>query len=133
MTKLDFREYRKDDIEHRLQKANFRPLDMMVAGVTGAGKSTTINALFQKTVTKVGNGVEPETMKLGVYRLNDAFRVWDTPGLGDGVARDQIHKKKIKELLYKSFSLDGNTYGFIDMAMVIIEGANRDKIGRAHV
>ena len=94
MTKLDFREYRKDDIEHRLQKANFRPLDMMVAGVTGAGKSTTINALFQKTVTKVGNGVEPETMKLGVYRLNDAFRVWDTPGLGDGVARDQIHKKR---------------------------------------
>lgn len=126
MTKLDFSEYRKDDIERRLQKANFRPLDMMVAGVTGAGKSTTLNALFQKRVTKVGNGVEPETMKLGVYSLNNAFRVWDTPGLGDGVARDQIHKKKIKELLCKSFSLDGTVYGFIDMVLVIIEGANRD-------
>lgn len=61
-------------------------------------------------------------MKLGSYRLNDAFRIWDTPGLGDGVARDQIHKEKIKELLCKNFSLDGNIYGFIDMVMIIIEG-----------
>ena len=126
MTDLDFREYRKDDIECRLQKANFRPLDLMVAGVTGAGKSTTLNAFFQKGVSKVGNGVEPETMKLGFYRLNDSFRVWDTPGLGDGVTRDRIHKQKIKELLYKNFSLDGNIYGLIDMVLVIIEGANRD-------
>ena len=54
------------------------------------------------------------------------FRVWDTPGLGDGVAIDQIHKKKMTELLYKTYSVDGITYGFIDMVIVIVEGSNRD-------
>ena len=34
--------------------------------------------------------------------------------------------KEIKELLYKSFSLNGTVYGFIDMVLVIIEGVNRD-------
>lgn len=123
---INFERYRKDDIERKLQKADFRPIDIMVAGVTGAGKSTTINSLFHKEVAKVGNGVAPETMKLGNYKLNDAFRIWDTPGLGDGIAEDQVHKKRIMSLLCRSFQLDGNDYGFIDMVLVIIEGANRD-------
>ena len=72
-----------------------RPLDVMVTGVTGAGKSTTLNAFFQRTVAKVGKGVDPETMELAAYSLNDAFRLWDTPGLGDGVSIDQIHKKRL--------------------------------------
>ena len=123
---INFERYRKDDIERKLQKADFRPIDIMVAGVTGAGKSTTLNSLFHKEVAKVGNGVAPETMKLGNYKLNDAFRIWDTPGLGDGIAEDQVHKKRIMSLLCRSFQLDGTNYGFIDMVLVIIEGANRD-------
>ncbi|MDQ7084397.1 MAG: hypothetical protein Q9M36_05480 [Sulfurovum sp.] len=47
--------------------------DVMVTGVTGAGKSTTLNALFQKEISKVGRGVEPETMTLDSYKLNDSF------------------------------------------------------------
>ena len=109
-----------------LKKMQIRPLDVMVTGVTGAGKSTTLNAFFQKTVAKVGDGVDPETMELDSYELNDFFRVWDTPGLGDGVEIDQIHKKKMVDLLYKTYESDGATYGFIDMVLVIIEGANRD-------
>lgn len=30
------------------------------------------------------------------------------------------------DLLYKTYSLEGGTYGFIDMVLVIIEGTNRD-------
>jgi len=67
--------------------------DVMVTGVTGAGKSTTLNTLFQKEVTTIGRGVAPETMKLDSYRLNDAFRLWDTPGLGDGKQKDKEHSK----------------------------------------
>ena len=74
----------------------------------------------------MGTGVDPETMELESYKLNDFFRVWDTPGLGDGVKNDQIHKKKIIDLLYKDYTLDGKTYGLIDMAVVIVEGINRD-------
>ena len=124
MTSLKY--YRKNDIEKKLEKARFRPLDVMVTGVTGAGKSTTLNTIFKKNVATVGNGVDPETMDLDSYSLNDVFRLWDTPGLGDGVANDEIHKRKLVDLLYKTYSLDGNIYGWIDSAIVVLEGLNRD-------
>ena len=123
---VKFSSYRTNDIDTNLKKMQIRPLDVMVTGVTGAGKSTTLNAFFQKGVAKVGDGVDPETMELDAYELNDYFRVWDTPGLGDGVEIDQIHKKKMIDLLYKTYTSDGQTYGFIDMAIIIVEGANRD-------
>ena len=121
-----FKYYRKNDIEKKLEKARFRPLDVMVTGVTGAGKSTTLNTIFKKNVATVGNGVDPETMDLDSYSLNDVFRLQDTPGLGDGVANDEIHKRKLVDLLYKTYSLDGNIYGWIDSAIVVLEGLNRD-------
>ena len=118
--------YRVRDIEKKLEKARFRPLDVMVTGVTGAGKSTTLNTIFRKNVATVGNGVDPETMYLDYYSLNDVFRLWDTPGLGDGVANDETHKRKLVDLLYKTYSLDGNIYGWIDSVIVVLEGLNRD-------
>ena len=121
-----FKYYRKNDIEKKLEKARFRPLNVMVTGVTGAGKSTTLNTIFKKNVATVGNGVDPETMDLDSYSLNDVFRLWDTPGLGDEVANDEIHKRKLVDLLYKTYSLDGNIYGWIDSAIVVLEGLNRD-------
>ena len=123
---IKFNTYRTTDINNNLNRIGIRPLDVMVTGVTGAGKSTTLNAFFQKIVAKVGDGVDPETMELDAYALNDFFRVWDTPGLGDGVENDKIHKKKLIDLLYKTYSVDNQIYGFIDMVLVIIEGATRD-------
>lgn len=120
----DYSQYRSSDIIHNLEQAGFRPLDVMVAGVTGAGKSTTLNSFFQRTVATVGNGVDPETMTVGDYSLNRYFRIWDTPGLGDGVEQDKIHKKKMIELLDKTWG--NQLYKFIDLALVIIEGANKD-------
>lgn len=118
--------YRINDIERNLEIARFRPLDVMVTGNTGAGKSSTLNALFKKEVAKVGTGVSPETMELDAYSLNDAMRFWDTPGLGDGVAMDKIHSKKLINLLYDTYTLDNRRYGFIDLVIVIVEGINRD-------
>ena len=119
-------DYRIRDIEKKLEKARFRPLDVMVTGVTGAGKSTTLNTIFRKNVATVGNGVDPETMYLDYYSLNDVFRLWDTPGLGDGVANDETHKRKLVDLLYKTYSLDRNIFGWIDSVIVVLEGLNRD-------
>jgi uncharacterized protein len=123
---LNYGTYRLSDVEKRLSLAKFHPLDVMVTGVTGAGKSTTLNTFFQKTVASVGTGVDPETMELDFYSLNDSIRFWDTPGLGDGVQQDKIHTKKLVDLLFKTYSLDGNTYGFIDLVLIVIEGSNRD-------
>ena len=113
----NFRDYRKMDIEKKLEKARFMPLDVMVTGVTGAGKSTTLNTIFRKNVAIVGNGVDPETMSLEFYSLNDVF---------NGVKNDEIHKRKLVNLLYKTYSLDGNVYGWVDLAIVVLEGLNRD-------
>lgn len=121
-----YSKYRENDIDRKLQKARFMPLDVMVTGVTGAGKSTTLNTLFQKEIAKVGDGVDPETMELDSYRLNETIRFWDTPGLGDGVAIDIIHSKKLVDLLYKTYNLDDTDHGWIDIVLVIIEGSNRD-------
>lgn len=126
MSNLDFSVYRAQEIDMKLQRLHVRPLDIMVTGVTGAGKSTTLNTFFQKTVARVGDGVDPETMTAEAYRLNDWFRLWDTPGLGDNVETDRQHKKKIIDLLYYTYPFHGEDYGFIDLVLVVIEGANRD-------
>ena len=121
-----YADYRLKTIDEKLEKARFYPLDVMVTGVTGAGKSTTLNSLFEKEVAKVGDGVDPETMELDSYRLNELMRFWDTPGLGDGVEADKVHSKKLVDMLYDTYVLDNNEYGFIDIVLVIIEGSNRD-------
>lgn len=121
-----YNNYRKNDIEQKLNIARFRPLDIMVTGVTGAGKSTTLNSFFQKEVAKVGEGVDPETMELDSYSLNEVIRLWDTPGLGDGIEADKIHSKKIVNLLYKTYHLENKEYGWIDNVLVILEGSARD-------
>lgn len=120
------RNYRINDLDQNLNLVGIRPLDIMVVGATGAGKSTTLNSFFQKDVSKVGKGVDPETMTLNSYSLNNCFRLWDTPGLGDGVARDRTHTKLLIDLMFKDYKNEGNTFGFIDLILVIVDGTGRD-------
>lgn len=122
----DLKQHRISEITNKLNIASFRPLDIMITGVTGAGKSSTLNSIFKSLVAKVGTGVDPETMEVKNYQLNNGMRLWDTPGLGDGVESDKVHSKKLIDLLYKTYIIDEKTYGFIDNVLVIIEGANRD-------
>ena len=105
-----YNNYRLEDIQTKMNNMEIRPLDVMVTGVTGAGKSTTLNSLFEKCVAKVGDGVDPETMELASYELNNVARFLDTPGLGDGVEKDKTHTKKIIDLLYKTYTKNNAYY-----------------------
>lgn len=120
---MNYSSYRLADIKDKL---SITPLDIMVAGVTGAGKSTTLNSFFQKTIANVGEGVSPETMDIGDYRLNRYIRIWDTPGLGDSPSADKRHIEKMIGLLNRIYQIDDEEYGFIDLVLVILEGGSRD-------
>ena len=118
--------YRVKDIKENLSVANFRPLDVLVIGGTGAGKSSTINAMFQQEVAKVGRCCDPETMNISSIELNELLRFWDSPGLGDNVLSDRRYSKELVDLLYKDYCLDSRKYGLIDIVLVILDGSSRD-------
>ena len=118
--------YRRYDLERRVTAMGARPLDVMLIGGTGAGKSTTLNGLFQKGIAKVGDSYEPETIAVSRYWFSRILRLWDTPGLGDGVERDKLHARNIIDKLYSSFSRDGTKYGLIDLVLIVIDGSSRD-------
>lgn len=123
--------YRIDDIRNTLvQRALMFPLDVALIGATGVGKSSTINSLFGKELAVVGTGVDPETMHITEYRVNNVFRVHDTAGLGDGLEADRRHAQNLTDLLLKKCratdSKDNQSYGYIDLALVILDGSNRD-------
>ena len=46
-------------------------INLMITGATGCGKSSTINALFNTEVARVGVGVDPETMDITKYDLDN--------------------------------------------------------------
>lgn len=102
------------------------PLDVLLIGGTGTGKSSTLNALFGKTVAAVGDGVDPETQHINAYSLSDYFRIHDSAGLGDGKAADFNHAKNITHELMRVINVNDNQYMFIDLAMVILDGGSRD-------
>jgi len=125
-TIISYSKYRELEVESSLNNIGFVPLDILVTGITGAGKSTTLNTLFQKKVAVEGDGVDPQTMVIDHYTLSDKrIRFWDTPGLGDGIEADKIHSTKIKNFLTKFYGPKDN-YGYIDMVLVILDGGSRD-------
>ena len=94
----------------------------MITGPTGCGKSSTINALFNSEVAKVGVGVDPETMDIAKYELGNLV-LWDSPGLGDGKEADNRHAKNI---INKLLEVDFNGNALIDLVLVILDGSSRD-------
>lgn len=118
----DISEAAKQKILANIIKAKNEPVNLLITGSTGCGKSSTINAMFNTEVAKVGVGVDPETMEITDYQLGN-LRIFDSPGLGDGKERDIAHAKKITELLHRK---DANGNALIDLVLVIVDGSTRD-------
>ena len=97
-------------------------INIMITGATGSGKSSTINALFDANVAKVGFSVDPETMEIEKYTLQNLI-LWDSPGLGDGKEADNRHAKNI---IKKLNEVDRNGNALIDLVLVILDGSTRD-------
>ncbi|UUC96747.1 GTPase family protein [Comamonas sp. C11] len=116
-----------DKIQKKVDESGLlRPIDILIVGATGSGKSSTINSIFGSEIAKVGEGVYPETQNISDYKLSDYLRFHDSAGLGDGKENDLNHNKNITEKLLQKLGGDQKEYFFIDMVLVILEGGLRD-------
>ncbi|WP_338995264.1 GTPase family protein [Fusobacterium polymorphum] len=97
-------------------------INLMITGATGCGKSSTINALFDLDIAKVGTGVNPETMEITRYDLDNLI-LWDSPGLGDNKDADRRHTRGIISKLNEKDE-KGNL--LVDLILVILEGSSKD-------
>ncbi len=119
--------YRHNDIQSHIDRNNLLvPLDVLLVGATGTGKSSTLNALFNSSVATVGDGVDPETQVISAYKLHDYLRFHDSAGLGDGKENDLNHSKNITRKLLETCDGEHSQYGFIDLVMVLLDGSSRD-------
>ena len=118
----DMSEEAKKHLLMSINKLKHTKINILITGATGCGKSSTINALFGTEKAKVGQGVNPETMDMNKFELNNIV-LWDSPGLGDGKEADRRHAKNIIDKLYEKDS-DGNA--LIDLVLVILDGSSRD-------
>lgn len=106
----------------RLNKMREKSVNIMLVGATGSGKSSTINALFDMEVAKVGVGVDPETASIESYVL-DNLTIWDTPGLGDGIEADEAYNNMI---IRKLSELDTDGEPLIDLVLVVLDASSKD-------
>lgn len=120
--KADISENVKNKMLKNVMKLKDNKINIMITGATGCGKSSTINAMFDTEVAKVGVGVDPETMEIEKYELDNLI-LWDTPGLGDGKEADNRHAKNI---IRKLSEVDENGNALIDLVLVILDGGSRD-------
>ncbi|APE96597.1 GTPase family protein [Pseudomonas putida] len=118
----DIDESTKNKLLQNVLALKSQKLNIMITGATGAGKSSTINALFNTDIAKVGTGVDPETMDITRYELNNLV-LWDSPGLGDGKEKDNRHARNI---IAKLNELDSNGRPLIDLVLVVVDGSTRD-------
>lgn len=112
----------KNERLSRLIKAHSKKVNILLVGATGSGKSSTVNALFDMEVAKVGVGVDPETEYISKYEL-DNLTIWDTPGLGDGIQNDAEYN----DLIIKKLSeMDENGDPLIDLVVVVLDSSSKD-------
>lgn len=106
----------------RLLKIRGKKVNIMLTGATGSGKSSTINALFNMEIAKVGVGVDPETEIISKYELDNLI-IWDTPGLGDGVENDD---RITGDIIRKLSETDGEGRPLIDIVIVVLDASSKD-------
>ncbi len=118
----DLPEAEKVDRISRLMRMSHENVNILFVGATGSGKSSTINALFDMEVAKVGYGVDPETNSITKYELENLI-IWDTPGLGDGKQADKDYKDM---LVHKLNEKDGDGNLLIDLVLVVLDASSKD-------
>ena len=121
-TETSLSEHERNTLLKKMSLLKQTKVNILITGATGCGKSSTINALFQTSNAKIGTGVDPETLDIHKYEL-DNIVLFDSPGLGDGKEADRNHAKNIIDKLLER---DANGEFVIDLVLVLLDGSTRD-------
>ncbi len=127
----DIKSSKMSEEQREKERANLlelkaKEVNLLIVGATGVGKSSTINALFDTEIAKVGYGTDPETESIECYQF-DNMTIYDTPGLGDGVEDKHIRKLLVDMLN----STDEEGEGLIDLVILLLDAASKD-LGTAY-
>lgn len=106
----------------KLIRMREKRVNILLVGATGNGKSSTINAMFNMDVAKVGRGVDPETDRITSYDLSN-LTIWDTPGLGDSISNDERYNVMLTKKLSETDN-EGNM--LIDLVLVVLDASSKD-------
>lgn len=95
------------DLDERFDSDDLPTANIMVAGITGTGKSTLINAVFGAEMAATGSG-HPVTSHINEYQNGDIpIHIWDTVGLELDPEKTRETIKSIKNTIAsKSSSSD---------------------------
>ena len=117
----DNNDLRQQLLSH-LNILNEQKLNILFVGATGVGKSSTINAIFDRNISTVGEWVYPETSVISKYEIDNLI-LWDSPGFGDSPENDKKYAKSIASLL--TAKEDSGEF-LIDAIVVILDASSRD-------
>jgi GTP-binding protein EngB required for normal cell division len=99
--------------------------NIMVAGITGTGKSTLINAVFGSSIAATGKG-KPVTSEMRQYEdKNIPIRIWDTVGLELDSEKTKESIKNIKEKIADQTSSEDKFDRIHAIWYCINSGSNR--------
>lgn len=96
------------------------PLNILLMGGTGVGKSSTINAIYGENRVEVGTSARPQTQEIQECQISKNITLYDSPGLGEGSEKDKQHMEKIHKLLTDT---DENGNAKIDLVLVITDAS----------
>lgn len=97
-------------------------LHILFVGASGVGKSSTINALCEKTQAEVKEGTTLITQGIKSYAL-DNIMLYDSAGFGIGIQDDENNAKALKELLMQKDEINNP---LIDFIIITIDFSVRD-------
>lgn len=104
---------------------NIPVANIMVAGITGTGKSTLINAIFNEKLAATGTG-RPVTDEIKEYNnQNIPIRIWDTIGLEIDADKTKESIKEIRNTIAQKSESDNQFDRIHAIWYCINSGSNR--------